>query len=80
MNEGFYKLEGQHNLLFGPNFVKNSDYTLLKEDRETYEYPVDGWYWQKSEEEARAFFGLPIEEADDLDLMSNVQTLDPRDF
>ena len=69
MNEGFYKLEGQHNLLFGPNFVKNSDYTLLKEDRETYEYPVDGWRWFDSEESARVFFGIPPDEPDEEDLM-----------
>jgi hypothetical protein len=41
---GFYKLEDE-NWLYAPNFVQAPDYTLLKEEKDTYEYPVDGWTW-----------------------------------
>ena len=54
---GFYKFDGE--LLYGQNFVLNVDYTLQRETREQYSYPVDGWYWFDSEEEAQAFFAQP---------------------
>lgn len=61
MNEntcGFYKLENSV-LLYGPNSVLNANYELYREERDKYEYPVDGWTWFDSEEEARLSFGLP---------------------
>lgn len=52
---GFYKLsEGE--LVWGPNAVHSPTYTLLKEEKDTYNLPVDGWYWFNSLEEAKAFF------------------------
>lgn len=48
---GFYKLDGL--LLYGPNFVLNKDYELRKETKDEHQYPVDGWYWFDSEEEAQ---------------------------
>ena len=42
MKDGFYKLDGD--LIYGPNFVYNKDYELLKENKDTYSYPIDGWY------------------------------------
>jgi hypothetical protein len=54
---GFYKLDGD--LLYGPNFVLNANYELERLTHDQYEYPIDGWYWFDSEEEARVFFGLP---------------------
>jgi hypothetical protein len=57
---GFYKLDDE--LLYGPNFVLNANYELRKETHEQNVYPVDGWYWFNSEEEARVFFGLPPNE------------------
>jgi hypothetical protein len=56
---GFYKLDGI--LLYGPNYVLNAQYELHRELKDQYEYPVDGWYWFDSEEDARTFFNLPIE-------------------
>lgn len=55
---GFYKLENNE-LFFGPNFVINTSYHLIKEDKDSYNYPIDGWYWFDDENEARTFFGLP---------------------
>ena len=53
---GFYKLDGI--LLYGPNFVLNANYELRKETKDQYTYPIDGWYWFDSEEEAYVFFGV----------------------
>jgi hypothetical protein len=53
---GFYKLDGE--LLFGPNFVLNQSYELYRETHADYSYPVDGWYWFDTEEQAKLFFGL----------------------
>ena len=61
---GFYKLDGS--LLYGPNYVLNANYELRRETRDDHSYPVDGWYWFDTEEEARLFFDLPLEILDDL--------------
>ena len=54
---GFYKLDGS--LLYGPNYALNANYELRRETRDDHSYPVDGWYWFDTEEEARLFFDLP---------------------
>lgn len=53
---GFYKLDGD--LLYGPNFVLNANYELRKELKDEHTYPVDGWYWFDSLEEAQTFFNI----------------------
>ncbi len=58
MNEGFYKLTDVLN--YAPNAVFNKDYELIKEQHLTYNYPVDGWYWFDTLEEACNFFDLNI--------------------
>lgn len=41
---GFYKFyEGEW--YYGPNAVYSLTYSLLKELKDTYTYPVDGWDW-----------------------------------
>jgi hypothetical protein len=42
---GFYKLNEINEWEFAPNFVYAPTYTLLREDKDTYTYPVDGWTW-----------------------------------
>jgi hypothetical protein len=42
---GFYKQELSGQWLYGPNFVYHKDYTLLREDKDSYTYPIDGWKW-----------------------------------
>ena len=59
---GFYKLDGS--LLYGPNYVLNANYELRRETRDDHSYPIDGWHWFDTEEEARLFFGLPLELAE----------------
>jgi len=60
---GFYKNDNGL-LLCGPNFVLNASYELRIEKKDEYEYPIDGWYYISSEDEAYVFFGIekPIEE------------------
>jgi hypothetical protein len=53
---GFYKLDSM--LLFGPNFVLNENYELHRATHDQHTYPVDGWYWFDSEDDARAHFGI----------------------
>lgn len=53
MNPGFYKNDNGQ-LLYGPNFVLNKDYELRAETHAQHTYPVDGWAWFDSEEEARS--------------------------
>lgn len=57
MTQGFYKKQDGE-LLYGPNIVEGSGYVLLEQDKDTYEYPIDDWYWFESEEAAKLFFGI----------------------
>jgi hypothetical protein len=58
--DGFFKRQDDF-ILHGPNFVRGPFglFDLFREEKDTYEYPVEGWYWFDSEEEACQFFGLP---------------------
>jgi len=53
----FYKLDTE--LLEAPNFVLNKDYELRVATKDEHQYPIDGWYWFDTIEQARAFFNLP---------------------
>lgn len=44
MKQGFYKYENGE-WLYAQDTVISSSYTLLRDDKDTYTYPVDGWYW-----------------------------------
>ena len=57
---GFYKLDAD--LLYGPNFVLNANYELRRETHDQHTYPIDGWSWFDSEDDARLFFELPAKE------------------
>ena len=53
---GFYKLDGD--LLYAPQFILSSSYELVSEMKDSYQYPVDGWYWFDTLEEACVQFNL----------------------
>jgi hypothetical protein len=55
----YYKYEEE--LLSASNFISFPDMDLVDVDHELYEYPIDGWYWFDSEEEAKSFFGVKDE-------------------
>ena len=46
-------------LLFAPNGVTGPSYDLHPSMYAEQIYPIDGWSWFDTEEEARAFYGLP---------------------
>jgi hypothetical protein len=54
MTSGFYKKDNEE-LLYAPNIVEGNGFVLVAQDKDQYEYPVDGWYWFDSEEEALQF-------------------------
>jgi hypothetical protein len=41
---GFYKYD-EEQWFYAPNAVYAPTYTLLREFKDTYNYPVDGWNW-----------------------------------
>jgi hypothetical protein len=53
MTAGFYRKENDA-LLYAPNIVEGEGYVLVAQDKDTYEYPIDGWTWFDSEEEAES--------------------------
>lgn len=60
---GFYKIIDNETLqmAMGPNYVLGpyGSFELQRAQKDTYTYPVDGWYWFDSEEEACVFFNIP---------------------
>ena len=60
MTQGFYKKQNEE-LLYAPNIIEGSGYVLLAQDKDTYQYPIDGWSWFESEENAAEYFdGLKL--------------------
>jgi len=57
MTAGFYKTEND-TILYAPNIVEGDGYVLVAQDKDQYEYPIHGWTWFDSEEEAKEFFNL----------------------
>ena len=55
MTEGFYKKQNDE-LIYAPNIIEGNGYVLLAQDKDAYEYPVDGWIWFESEEMAMENF------------------------
>lgn len=63
--DGFYRLR-DGDLFYAPDSVGALDYDLHRDLRHTYEYPVDGWRWFDTENDARTFYGMAkLESADD---------------
>lgn len=56
MTQGFYKNNG-YELLYAPNFVEMPNIILIAEEKDSYEYPVNGWVWANSEDEAVSLLG-----------------------
>ena len=52
---GFYKKEGTE-ILYAPNIIQGPNYALFAAEKDSYEYPVDGWIWAQSEADAIAYF------------------------
>jgi len=54
-NAGFYKKE-ETEILFAPNIVNGPNYMLVLSDKDSYEYPIDGWIYADSFDGAIAYF------------------------
>jgi len=54
-NSGFYKKE-ETEILYAPNIVEGPNYVLIIQNKDSYEYPVDGWIWAESKDEAILYF------------------------
>lgn len=54
-NAGFYKKD-ETQILFAPNIVESTGYMLVATDKDSYQYPVDGWIWANSLDEAITYF------------------------
>jgi hypothetical protein len=55
---GFYKYDSDE-LLHAQNYVLSGNYNLYIEQKDSYQYPIGGWYWFENEAKAREFFNLP---------------------
>ncbi len=55
----FYKLDDKGNLLAG-NRIFGPGLSLLEEQKDEYTYPIEGWWWFDTEEEALRHFGLDV--------------------
>lgn len=61
MSAGFYKPEGE-TFFYAPNYVYAPTYTLVKEAKEQYVYPNNGWVWCDSIEEAIDILNISLPE------------------
>lgn len=52
----FYKYENT-TLMYGPCVI-SAEYALVTDEKNSYTYPIDGWYWFDTEEEANTFFNI----------------------
>lgn len=57
----FYKKDTDY-IHTAPNFVIAPNYELRVENKDTYTYPVDGWYWFDTLDAALSFFATPNDE------------------
>jgi hypothetical protein len=57
---GFYRIDGNGDFQWAPNFVHAPTYALRRDDRDAYTYPTEGgWVWFDDEAAAREHFGVP---------------------
>jgi hypothetical protein len=59
-NAGFYKKEDSQ-ILYAPNIVEGPNYVLVAVNKDSYEYPIDGWIWAQSEADAISYFEIANE-------------------
>lgn len=56
---GFYKYIPEYGILYAAHAVQGNEYQLDREWKDTYDYPVDGWYWFDTKEQAEIGFVAP---------------------
>jgi hypothetical protein len=55
MTAGFYKKDNEE-ILYASTTVESTGYVLIAQDKDQYSYPVGGWTWFDSEEEATEYY------------------------
>jgi hypothetical protein len=68
--QGFYKYQDEQ-LFCAAHIVEGQGILLMCEQKDQYEYSIDGWHWFDSEEEAVEYFGISIEKTNTEDLQNN---------
>jgi hypothetical protein len=66
MNKGFYKKDNNE-ILFG-TIVNGRNYSLILEDKDSYQYPVDGWIYAESLDDAISYFASNTDNIDPFDV------------
>lgn len=61
-NPGFYK-KTDTEIIYAANSVEGPSYVLNVTNKDSYDYPVDGWIWAQSEEDAISYFENAIPNA-----------------
>lgn len=56
---GFYKKENEQ-ILEGENSIFTPNISITKEIKDDFTYPIEGWYWFDTKEEASVFFNIEI--------------------
>lgn len=57
MMQGFYKNDNGF-LVWSADRVINNNFQLWIDQKDTYSYPVEGWIWADSIEEAKSILGI----------------------
>ena len=68
---GFYKKDND-SLLYAPNWVHSKEYTLTRNDKDKYTYPVDGWTWFDNATDAYTANDLPIPNDGDIAIQTQI--------
>lgn len=55
--QGFYKNDNG-SLIWSADRVINASFELWLDKKDTYTYPVEGWIWAESTEEAKSILGI----------------------
>ena len=55
--QGFYKNDNGF-LIWSADRVINENFQLWANQKDTYSYPVEGWIWADSTEEAKSILGI----------------------
>lgn len=67
LESGFYKLEEGGGISYAPNFIQWPDQLLIqRSEKDTYDYPVRGYYWFETKAEAYASLEY-VEPVDEID-------------
>ena len=56
MEAGFYKYDVD--VMYSSGSIFTGGYALLPQFKDTYTYPIDGWYWFNTPQEAAQFLGF----------------------